>query len=118
MDKIVKDENFAKVTEILLKLGLQPKMKGFEYLRSAVLIQFSCRKGHLLEIYKKVGEMYNAKSESVEKGIRSAVKYAYDIGGLLSVNEYYGKVIYTNKKKFTNLELISIICEIVNLQNN
>lgn len=115
MDNIIDDENYTRVTEILLKLGVKPKMIGFEYLRYAVIRQYEDSKRKLMDIYEEIGKIYGSKPYSVEKGIRNAINYAYSIGGLLSVNDYYDMVVYNNNERYTNLELISIICEILKL---
>ena len=115
MDNIINNENYARVTEILLKFGIKPKMIGFEYLRYAVIMQYQNNKRKLMDIYEEIGKIYNTKPYSVEKGIRNAINYAYSIGGLLSVNDYYDMVVYNNGERYTNLELISVICEILKL---
>ena len=116
MDKIIYNENYNRVTEILLRLGIKPKMLGFDYLRYAVILQVENENLKLMKIYNIIATDYNTKSHSVEKGIRNAITCAYNMGGLLSINEYYDMIIYTNDSKFTNLELITIICELLNLE--
>lgn len=116
MDKIIYNENYNKVTEILLRLGIKPKMLGFDYLRYAVILQAENENLKLIKIYNIIADDYNTKSHSVEKGIRNAITCAYNAGGLLSINEYYDMIIYTNDNKYTNLELITIICELIHLE--
>ena len=116
MENLIYHEDYNRVTEMLLRLGIKPKMIGFDYLRYAVILQADNEKLTLMKIYSIIAEDYDTKSYSVEKGIRNAITCAYNTGGLLSINEYYDMVIYTNDYKFTNLELITIICELINLE--
>ncbi len=109
--------NYRKITEILLKLGVKPKMSGFEYLRDATVLQYENSEMKLMDIYKKVAEKHNAKPGSVEKNIRNAITAAFNVGGLLTINEFYNTVMYDNTEKYTNLELITLICEIINFYN-
>lgn len=115
MEKIMNNENYNMITQILLKLGIKPKMLGFDYLRYAIILQVENENLKLNAIYNTIAKDFNTKSCSVERGIRNAITCAYNVGGLLSINDYYDMIIYTNDDKFTNLELIAIICEVINL---
>ena len=116
MEDVIKNKNYHKITEILFNLGIKPKMLGFDYLRYAVILQTENENLKLGEIYKTIAVDFHTKPHSVERGIRNAITAAHNSGGLLSINEYYDMIIYTNGEKFTNSELIAIITEIVNLE--
>lgn len=116
MENLIKNKNYHKVTEIILNLGIKPKMLGFDYLRYAVILQTANESLKLSEIYDQIATVYNTKPHSVERGIRNAITSAHNSGGLLSINDYYDNIIYNNGNKYTNSELISMIAEIVNLE--
>ena len=117
MKNLKYNENYSKVTEILLKLGIKPKLVGFDYLRDAVLLFNDNSQYKLKDMYEIIAEKYDTKTYSVEKAIRNAITCAFNIGGLLTVNEFYDSVIYNNSEKYTNFEMITLICEIINMKN-
>lgn len=101
-------------TTILMYLKISPGSLGFDYMRQAIilcyhdksLIQFVTKK-----LYPQVGEYFHVKANIVERSIRTAINKAYECGGLLGLNDFYNVIVYTNKFKYTNSELISIIVE-------
>ncbi len=112
------DELFEKVTKLMLSFKIQPQVQGFDFIRSAVLYYLKenkrCSK-LTTEVYPILAKQYNTKEASIERNIRKCIENAYDAGGLLSINTYYGAIVYDNKFRFSNSELISIIIEIVRL---
>ena len=99
-----------------MKLGLQPKFAGFDYLREAVALYYS--KSELEEklttdIYPKVAEKFDVNETIVERDIRVVISVAYKNGGFLALNEYCGTVVYTNSYTLSNLEVVSIVTEIL-----
>lgn len=114
-DIIVRD----KCTTMLMNLKISPGSLGFDYIRQAVLLCYkdmSLIKYVTKRLYPKVAEIFNVKANIVERSIRSAINKAYLCGGLLGVNDFYNVIIYTNKFKYTNSELISIIAEKLRLE--
>ncbi|MBQ8515415.1 MAG: sporulation initiation factor Spo0A C-terminal domain-containing protein [Ruminococcus sp.] len=67
------------VTTLVRSIGIQANLKGYRYLRSAIVC--AARQPELLDsitsIYKRVAEMYNTDSCNVERAIRYAVELAY-----------------------------------------
>ena len=109
---------FTEVTSIMLKLGLQPKMSGFDYMREAILIYFYKYKfdeKFTLEIYPKVAEKFGVNELLVERSIRVLIQEAHKSGGLLGINELYDHIVYDGDFVFSNGELISIVVEVLRL---
>ncbi len=119
MDKKDYDLNqYDKVTKLLMNFKFLPQMQGFEYLRSAIL--YCLDKGEDLsgvttEIYPILAEKYNTQITSIERNIRKVIDKAFSFGGLLSLNDYFDTIVYTNKFKFSNNEIISIFVELLRL---
>ena len=116
----MESENYHRVTNLLLNFKFQPESLGFEYLRSAVLYYLDTNHstaGITTEVYPLLAQKYNTKEASIERNIRMCVENAYENGGLLTLNDYYGAVVYTNKFKFSNSEIISILVELIKLDD-
>ena len=106
---------FNNITKVLLDLGFKPMMKGFDYLREAILIYINKDKRHIFykDIYPEIAQKYNVSSGSVERYLRIIIKDAYQSGGLLGINEYYKYVIIDDQNIITASEIVAIIAEIV-----
>lgn len=112
--------NYDKVTKLLLDFKFHPQMQGFEFLRSAVLYYLDKGddlSGITTDVYPLLAEKYNTQVSSVERNIRKIIDKAYKFGGLLSINDYFDTILYTNKFKYSNYEIISILVEIIRLDN-
>jgi len=72
-----------KVTQILHKMGVPPHLKGFAYLRDAVILYL--REGYYAggltkEMYPALAEKYKTTMSGVEAGIRNALAAAWKHG--------------------------------------
>ena len=112
------NELYIKITEILLYLGIKPKMAGFDYLRSAIGFSYSTNQFEKVttEIYPKVGKEYSITEDLVERSIRMVIVEAHENGGLLGVNELFDQIVFNNKYLLSTGEFISIVAEIIRLQ--
>lgn len=111
---------YGDITAIMLRLGLRPKLVGFNYLREAVALVCE-RQGvgdnMTSDIYPKVAEKFDVSDLLVERCIRVSIADAFKTGGLLAINELYDNLVYNNTFTWSNSELISIISEIVKLKD-
>lgn len=101
-------------TTILMCLKINPGSLGFDYMRQAIILCYNDRSLLKLitkKLYPQVANIFNVKANIVERSIRAAIDKAYSCGGLLGLNDFYNVIVYTNKFKFTNSELIAIIVE-------
>lgn len=66
------------VSNMLLTLGISTKLRGYGYLREAILETMRCP-GQMVtkELYPKVGKMCNASAVQVERSVRSAIDKAW-----------------------------------------
>ena len=116
----MKIDNYQKVTNLLLNFKFQPNMVGFDYLRRAVLYCYESNQNAAnitTKLYPMLAKEFNTRAASIERGMRMSIDNAYVSGGLLTLNDYYGSIVYTNKFKFSNSEIISILVEIIKLDN-
>lgn len=69
------------VSEILLRLGIPANLKGFRYLRSAIMLTLtdsSALDSVTKRLYPEVARLNNATAQQVETAIRRAVSCAWE----------------------------------------
>ncbi len=109
------------VTNIIHQLGVPAHIKGYHYLRAAILA--SIDNPELLEsitkmLYPTVAQKFNTTSSRVERAIRHAIEIAWDRGDLEILNSFFGYTVNTYKGKPTNSEFIALITDKLRLQQN
>jgi len=107
------------VTEMIHQLGVPAHIKGYHYLRSAILS--SIENPELLEsvtklLYPTVAQKFGTTSSRVERAIRHAIEIAWDRGDLDILNSFFGYTVNTCKGKPTNSEFIALITDKLRLQ--
>lgn len=107
------------VTEVIHQLGVPAHIKGYHYLREAILA--SLDDSELLEsvtkmLYPTVAKKFDTTSSRVERAIRHAIEIAWDRGNLDTLNSFFGYTVNTCKGKPTNSEFIALITDKLRLQ--
>lgn len=68
----------STITNTLLQLGISTKLRGFTYLREAILLMIKDPNQSITkELYPAVADLCNATSMQVERSIRSAITTAW-----------------------------------------
>lgn len=114
MEKLV-DE---KLTEILSQLQTPRHYFGYKYLKDTVniILHDISAQYHLCSIiYPKVAEMNNTTPAKAETAIRHLKDKILKLNNIDNINKVLG-THYTQRKKFTNSELIAVISDVVRLQ--
>ena len=109
----------VKVTEIIHQLGVPAHIKGYHYLRAAIMA--SLDNHELLDsvtklLYPEVARRYNTTASRVERAIRHAIEIAWDRGDLEMLNAFFGYTVNTCKGRPTNSEFIALITDKLRLQ--
>ncbi len=107
------------VTDIIHQLGVPAHIKGYHYLRTAILMAIDDKE--LLEsitklLYPSVAKKYETTSSRVERAIRHAIEIAWDRGNIETLNSFFGYTVNTCKGKPTNSEFIALITDKLRLQ--
>ncbi|MBQ8514187.1 MAG: sporulation transcription factor Spo0A [Ruminococcus sp.] len=107
------------VTEMIHQLGVPAHIKGYHYLRTAILLSIDDQE--LLDsitkrLYPAVAKQYDTTSSRVERAIRHAIEIAWDRGNLDTLNAFFGYTVNTCKGKPTNSEFIALITDKLRLQ--
>lgn len=110
----------TQVTNILHRIGVPAHIKGYQYLRTAILM--TIEDNDLINsvtkiLYPAVAKKYQTTSSRVERAIRHAIEVAWDRGDIEVLNSYFGYTIQNNRGKPTNSEFIAMIADNVRLKN-
>ncbi len=104
----------AQVTKILHQIGVPAHIKGYQYLRCAILmvIEDSEIINSVTKIlYPAVAKKYQTTTSRVERAIRHAIEVAWDRGDVDTLNSYFGYTIQNSRGKPTNSEFIAMIAD-------
>ena len=107
------------VTEIIHQIGVPAHIKGYHYLRDAIIM--SIRDQELINsvtkiLYPTVAKKHSTTSSRVERAIRHAIEVAWDRGDVDVLNSYFGYTIHTSRGKPTNSEFIAMISDKLRLR--
>jgi len=110
----------AQVTGVIHKIGVPAHIKGYQYLRTAIIM--TIEDGELINavtkiLYPTVAKQYQTTSSRVERAIRHAIEVAWDRGDLDTLNAYFGYTIQNERGKPTNSEFIAMIADNLRLRN-
>jgi len=107
------------VTEIIHEIGVPAHIKGYQYLRHAILM--SVRDIDNINaitkvLYPTVARKFKTTSSRVERAIRHAIEVAWDRGDVEVLNRFFGFTVSSVKGKPTNSEFISMIADKIRLE--
>lgn len=112
----VNDEHLLeqKVTQLLRNIGVPANIKGYHYLRRAIVL--SVDNPEYLEaitklLYPTIAKEYNTTPQRVERAIRHAIEVSFDRGDQDTLNEIFGFTVSYRKGKPTNSEFVAIITD-------
>ncbi len=109
----------SQVTKIIHQIGVPAHIKGYQYLRAAILLAIddsSCINSVTKVLYPTVAKKYNTTTSRVERAIRHAIEVAWDRGDVDTLNSYFGYTIQNSKGKPTNSEFIAMIADNLRLR--
>ena len=109
----------AQVTKIIHQIGVPAHIKGYQYLRSAILM--AIEDGEVINsvtkvLYPTVAKKYQTTTSRVERAIRHAIEVAWDRGDVDTLNSYFGYTIQNTRGKPTNSEFIAMIADNLRLK--
>lgn len=112
--KGVPDSLKHRVTEIIHELGVPAHVKGYHYLREAIMVAVKDRS--VLEavtkvLYPQVAKTYQTTPSRVERAIRHAIELSWDRGDIDTIQKYFGYTVSLSKGKPTNSEFIALITD-------
>ena len=108
-----------RVTEIIHQIGVPAHIKGYHYLRDAILMSINDEEiinAVTKRLYPSVAKKHNTTSSRVERAIRHAIEVAWDRGDVEVLNSFFGYTIHNGRGKPTNSEFIAMISDKFRLQ--
>ncbi len=119
-DNVVSDSDLEiMVTEIIHQIGVPAHIKGYHYLREAIIL--SIKDSEMINsvtklLYPTVAKKNQTTSSRVERAIRHAIEVAWDRGDVDVLNSYFGYTIHNSRGKPTNSEFIAMIADKLRLR--
>ncbi len=107
------------VTNILHELGVPAHIRGYHYMRSAIIMaveDMDVLNYITKELYPAIAIESNTTPSRVERAIRHAIEVAWSRGVLDKKDSIFGYTISSDKGKPTNSEFIAIIADKLRLE--
>ncbi len=109
----------SQVTDIIHEIGVPAHIKGYQYLREAILLaveDMDVINAVTKVLYPDVAKRFDTTASRVERAIRHAIEVAWDRGDLETLQKYFGYTVSNAKGKPTNSEFIAMIADRLQLQ--
>ena len=109
----------AQVTKIIHQIGVPAHIKGYQYLRCAILMTINDTdviNSVTKVLYPTVAKKFGTTTSRVERAIRHAIEVAWDRGDVDTLNSYFGYTIQNSRGKPTNSEFIAMIADNLRLK--
>ena len=125
-DIVVKQNNLKKdlnlqVTQMLHEIGVPAHIKGYLYLRTAILMavdNMDVLNAVTKQLYPDIAKEYDTTDTRVERAIRHAIEVAWERGNIDMIHELFGYTIQADKGKPTNSEFIALMADRIRLDQN
>ena len=107
------------VTAIIHEIGVPAHIKGYQYLREAIMIavnDMDVINAVTKVLYPEVAKRFCTTPSRVERAIRHAIEVAWDRGDIETLQKYFGYTVNSAKGKPTNSEFIAMIADRLQLQ--
>ena len=108
------DSDELTVTEILHQIGVPAHIKGYQFLRDAILLTMDepdYINAVTKRLYPEIAKKNGTTASRVERAIRHAIEVAWDRGDVDTLNSYFGYTIHNLRGKPTNSEFIAMIAD-------
>ena len=109
----------SMVTSIIHEIGDPAHIKGYQYLREAIIIavnDMDVINAITKVLYPQVAKTFQTTPSRVERAIRHAIEVAWDRGDLDTLQRFFGYTVSNTKGKPTNSEFIALIADKLQLQ--
>lgn len=104
----------TEITEILHEIGVPAHIKGYLYLREAIVMVYYNLDilGAITKVlYPTIAKKYNTTSSRVERAIRHSIEVAWNRGNVDAISQIFAYTISYTKSKPTNSEFIAMIAD-------
>lgn len=106
------------VTDIMLDLGVPAHLKGYHYLRDAIILS-----GKDMEVvssvtkllYPTIAKHFKTTNQKVERAIRNAIEVSWERGNPDTFDKLFGYSVLSGRVRPTNSEYIARVADKVRL---
>ena len=106
------------ITEIMLDIGVPAHLKGYQFLREAILLS-----GRDMEVvtsvtkllYPTIARRFKTTDQKVERAIRNAIEVSWGRGNVQTFEKMFGYSASSGRTRPTNSEYIARIADKVRL---
>ncbi len=119
-EQMAKGHNLeADVTDIIHEIGVPAHIKGYQYLRDAIMM--SVDDNEMLnsitkQLYPSIAKLHKTTPSRVERAIRHAIEVAWSRGKMDTINALFGYTVSYGKGKPTNSEFVALIADKIRLE--
>ena len=109
----------ALVTNIIHEVGVPAHIKGYQYLREAIMMvvkDIDVINQITKQLYPEIATKYHTTPSRVERAIRHAIEVAWARGQIDTVESIFGYTVSNTKGKPTNSEFIAMIADKLRLE--
>ena len=109
----------ALVTNLIHEIGVPAHIKGYQYLREAIMMvvqDIDIINQITKMLYPEIAERYHTTPSRVERAIRHAIEVAWARGRNDAVESIFGYTVSAAKGKPTNSEFIAMIADKLRLE--
>ena len=106
------------VTQIMLDMGIPAHLKGYHYLREAILISerdMNTVTSVTKLLYPSIAKRYHTTDQKVERAIRNAIEVSWRRGNTHTFEELFGYSAKSGRQRPTNSEYICRLADKIRL---
>lgn len=109
------------VSEFMLELGIPAHLRGYQFLRSAVLLCVEDMElvGSVTKLlYPDLARLYETTPQKIERAIRNAIEVSWERGNGELFEELFGYCNAGEYSRPTNSEYIATVADYIRLEYN
>lgn len=109
------------ISHMMLDMGVPAHLKGYRYVRSAVLMAEEDMKvvGSVTKLlYPEIAKQYNTTDGKVERAIRNAIEISWVRGNKETFEGLFGYCVESGQGRPTNSEYIAVIADTIRIRLN
>lgn len=107
------------IFEMMLDIGIPAHLKGYHYMRAAVLMAIDDMKvvGSVTKLlYPEIAKRYNTTDGKVERAIRNAIEISWERGNRQTFEKLFGYSRENGSGRPTNSEYIAAIADTLQIE--
>lgn len=107
------------VTDVMLDMGVPAHLKGYRYLRTAIIMAKEDMEvvGSVTKLlYPEIAKKFGTTEQKVERAIRNAIEVSWLRGNVETFEELFGYSVQSGKNRPTNSEYIAQLADKISLE--